>query len=64
MTPIPLHPHPMKLNTIDELLADMRAGKMVVLMDDEDRENEGDLIMAASTCAPKTSTSWRTTGAV
>ena len=40
-------PHLMKLNTIDELLADIRAGRMVVLMDDEDRENEGDLIMAA-----------------
>src|SRR3979411_1714414 len=35
------------LNTIDEILADLRAGKMAVLMDDEDRENEGDLIMAA-----------------
>src|SRR5450631_390491 len=34
-------------NTIDELLADISAGKMAVLMDDEDRENEGDLIMAA-----------------
>src|SRR5450631_63315 len=34
-------------NTIDEILADMRAGKMAVLMDDEDRENEGDLIMVA-----------------
>ncbi len=34
-------------NTIDEILADMRLGKMAVLMDDEDRENEGDLIMAA-----------------
>ena len=34
-------------NTIDEILADIRAGKMAVLMDDEDRENEGDLIMAA-----------------
>jgi 3,4-dihydroxy 2-butanone 4-phosphate synthase / GTP cyclohydrolase II len=37
----------MKLNTIDEILADLRAGRMVVIMDDEDRENEGDLIMAA-----------------
>ena len=36
-----------EFNTIDEILADMRAGKMAVLMDDEDRENEGDLIMAA-----------------
>jgi 3,4-dihydroxy 2-butanone 4-phosphate synthase / GTP cyclohydrolase II len=34
-------------NTIDEILADLRGGKMAVLMDDEDRENEGDLIMAA-----------------
>src|SRR6202142_2528774 len=35
------------LNTIDEILGDIRQGKMAVLMDDEDRENEGDLIMAA-----------------
>src|SRR4030088_455085 len=34
-------------NTIDEILADISVGKMAVLMDDEDRENEGDLIMAA-----------------
>ncbi|MBV1873446.1 MAG: 3,4-dihydroxy-2-butanone-4-phosphate synthase [Gammaproteobacteria bacterium] len=38
----------MKLNAIEELIEDIRHGKMVVLMDDEDRENEGDLIMAAS----------------
>jgi len=31
---------------------------MVVIMDDEDRENEGDLIMAATMWRPKTSTSW------
>jgi len=37
-----------KLNSIEEIIADIRDGKMVVLMDDEDRENEGDLIMAAS----------------
>ena len=37
----------MALNTIEELIADIRAGKMVILMDDEDRENEGDVIMAA-----------------
>ncbi len=35
------------LNTIDEILEAIRQGKMAVLMDDEDRENEGDLIMAA-----------------
>ena len=37
----------MKLNSIDEILSDIRAGRMAVIMDDEDRENEGDLIMAA-----------------
>ncbi|WP_067862616.1 bifunctional 3,4-dihydroxy-2-butanone-4-phosphate synthase/GTP cyclohydrolase II [Neptuniibacter marinus] len=37
----------MKLNTPEELLEDIRQGKMVILMDDEDRENEGDLIIAA-----------------
>src|ERR1700760_2555752 len=34
-------------NTIDEILEDLRRGKMAVIMDDEDRENEGDLIMSA-----------------
>ncbi|AEG59972.1 bifunctional 3,4-dihydroxy-2-butanone-4-phosphate synthase/GTP cyclohydrolase II [Desulforamulus ruminis] len=34
-------------NTIEEAIEDIRAGKMVVVVDDEDRENEGDLIMAA-----------------
>jgi 3,4-dihydroxy 2-butanone 4-phosphate synthase/GTP cyclohydrolase II len=37
----------MKLNTTAEILDDLRQGKMVVIMDDEDRENEGDLVMAA-----------------
>ncbi len=37
----------MSFNTIEEIIADIRQGKMVILMDDEDRENEGDLIMAA-----------------
>ncbi len=37
----------MKLNTPEELIDDIRQGKMVILMDDEDRENEGDLVMAA-----------------
>jgi 3,4-dihydroxy 2-butanone 4-phosphate synthase/GTP cyclohydrolase II len=35
-------------NPIDEILDDIRAGRMVVMMDDEDRENEGDLVMAAT----------------
>ena len=37
----------MALNTAEELINDIRMGKMVILMDDEDRENEGDLVIAA-----------------
>ena len=43
----------MKLNSIPELIEDVRRGRMVVLMDDEDRENEGDLVMAASKVRPE-----------
>ena len=41
------------LNSIEEILADIAAGRMVVIMDDEDRENEGDLIMAAEKVRPE-----------
>ena len=37
----------MAFNTTQEIIEDIRQAKMVILMDDEDRENEGDLIMAA-----------------
>src|SRR3981189_1156165 len=40
-------------NTIDEILEDLRRGKMAVIMDDEDRENEGDLVMAADCVTPQ-----------
>ncbi len=43
----------MALNSIEEIIDDIRQGKMVILMDDEDRENEGDLIMAASMVRPE-----------
>ena len=43
----------MKLNTVEELLEDIRQGKMIILMDDEDRENEGDLVMAAPMVRPQ-----------
>lgn len=43
----------MSLNTTQEILEDIRQGKMVILMDDEDRENEGDLIMAAEHVTPE-----------
>ena len=42
----------MKLNTTDEIIEDLRNGKMVIIMDDEDRENEGDLLMAATAVTP------------
>jgi 3,4-dihydroxy 2-butanone 4-phosphate synthase/GTP cyclohydrolase II len=41
------------MNTVEELIADLRFGKMVILMDDEDRENEGDLIMVAEQVRPE-----------
>ncbi|MFZ1361610.1 MAG: bifunctional 3,4-dihydroxy-2-butanone-4-phosphate synthase/GTP cyclohydrolase II [Candidatus Nanopelagicales bacterium] len=41
------------LNTIEQAIADIAAGKAVVVVDDEDRENEGDLIFAASKATPE-----------
>jgi len=40
-------------HNIDEALDDIRAGKFVILVDDEDRENEGDLVMAAASVTPQ-----------
>ena len=42
-----------KLNTIEEAVADFKAGKFVIVVDDEDRENEGDLICAAEIITPE-----------
>jgi 3,4-dihydroxy 2-butanone 4-phosphate synthase/GTP cyclohydrolase II len=42
----------MKFNTIEEAIEDIKKGKMVILVDDEDRENEGDLTMAAEKVTP------------
>ena len=44
----------MKLNSIQELITDIAQGKMVILMDDEDRENEGDLILAGEKVTSET----------
>ena len=41
------------LSSVPEILKELRAGRMVVIMDDEDRENEGDLIMAAEHATPE-----------
>ncbi len=43
----------MKFNTIEDAIDDIRNGKMVILVDDEDRENEGDLTMAAEAVTPE-----------
>lgn len=43
----------MALHSIEAIIEDIRLGKMVILMDDEDRENEGDLIMAANLVTPE-----------
>jgi len=42
-----------KLNTIEEAIADFREGKFVIVVDDEDRENEGDFIIAAEKITPE-----------
>lgn len=42
-----------KFNTIEEAIEDIKNGKMVVVVDDEDRENEGDLLMAAEKATPE-----------
>ena len=44
----------MSFNTIDEALIDIKSGKMIIVIDDEDRENEGDLVMAAEKATAET----------
>src|SRR5580765_4317694 len=41
------------LNTIEEALEDIKAGKVIIVVDDEDRENEGDFICAAGAITPE-----------
>ena len=43
----------MAFSSVEELVEDLRAGKMIVLLDDEDRENEGDIVMAAEHVTPE-----------
>jgi 3,4-dihydroxy 2-butanone 4-phosphate synthase/GTP cyclohydrolase II len=51
LTPVPVAP-------VEEIVARDQAGRMVILVDEEDRENEGDLVLAADHVSPKRSTSW------
>ena len=43
----------MKMNTIEEAIDDFKAGNFVIVVDDEDRENEGDFIIAAEKITPE-----------
>ena len=43
----------MPLSSVEEAIADVKTGKMVIVVDDEDRENEGDLAMAAEKITPE-----------
>ena len=42
-----------KLNKIEEAIEDIKAGKVIIVVDDEDRENEGDFVAAARTVTPE-----------
>jgi 3,4-dihydroxy 2-butanone 4-phosphate synthase/GTP cyclohydrolase II len=44
---------PVAISPVEDIVADMRAGRMVILVDEEDRENEGDLILAADHVTPE-----------
>ena len=42
-----------RISSIQEIIADVRAGRMVILVDEEDREDEGDLLLAAEFATPE-----------
>ena len=43
----------MQFGTVEQAIADIKAGKLILVADDEDRENEGDLICAAQLATPE-----------
>ena len=51
--PAPTVPAASVLSTVPEIIADLKAGRMVILVDEEDRENEGDLVLAAEFVTPE-----------
>lgn len=53
MTGLPPENNNTQFSNIEDVIADIHQGRMVILVDDEDRENEGDLIMAASKVRPE-----------
>ncbi|MBW0170281.1 MAG: 3,4-dihydroxy-2-butanone-4-phosphate synthase [Hydrogenophaga sp.] len=46
-------PTPVTISPVEDIVADMRAGRIVILVDEEDRENEGDLVLAADHVTPE-----------
>ncbi len=46
-------PSPVAIAPVEDIIAEMRAGRMVILVDEEDRENEGDLVLAADHVTPE-----------
>ena len=48
-----------QFNTVEEALEDLKKGKLILVTDDEDRENEGDLICAAEFATTETSILWQ-----
>ncbi|MCF8156172.1 MAG: 3,4-dihydroxy-2-butanone-4-phosphate synthase [Rhodoferax sp.] len=47
------HLQPIPISSVEDIVSDMRAGRMVILVDEEDRENEGDLVLAADHVTPE-----------
>ena len=47
------HLHTVAISPLQDIIDDMRAGRMVILVDEEDRENEGDLVLAADHVTPE-----------
>ena len=44
---------PVQISPVEDIVADMRAGRIVIMVDDEDRENEGDLLIASDHVTPE-----------
>ena len=49
----PAQPTPVAISPVEEIVAEMKAGRMVILVDEEDRENEGDLVLASDHVTPE-----------
>ena len=49
------------LSSVEDIIDDARNGRMFILVDDEERENEGDLIIPAQMATPRPSISWPST---